>query len=124
MIGFRPWPHMKFCWKYVTPVICIGTFVFSMVKYTPLKLNNLYEYPWWGYALGGFFTLSSTMLVPLWMVYAFCKTPGSISQRMKTLCTPAEDLPNAKSPKGVLTFCTFETFKDLQTLRQHSKVNV
>ncbi|XP_058260011.1 sodium- and chloride-dependent GABA transporter 2-like isoform X2 [Hemibagrus wyckioides] len=101
-----------------------GTFVFSLVKYTPLKLNNLYEYPWWGYALGGFFTLSSTMLVPLWMVYAFYKTPGSISQRMKTLCTPAEDLPNPKSPKGVLASCTFETFTDLQTLRQHSPEDV
>ncbi|KAG7326292.1 hypothetical protein KOW79_009693 [Hemibagrus wyckioides] len=124
MIGYRPWPHMKFCWKYMTPIICIGTFVFSLVKYTPLKLNNLYEYPWWGYALGGFFTLSSTMLVPLWMVYAFYKTPGSISQRMKTLCTPAEDLPNPKSPKGVLASCTFETFTDLQTLRQHSPEDV
>ncbi|KAI5109223.1 solute carrier family 6 member 22, tandem duplicate 2 [Silurus meridionalis] len=81
MIGYRPWPHMKLCWKYITPIICMATFVFSLVKYTPLKLNNLYEYPWWGYALGGFFTLSSTMLVPLWMVYAFCKTPGSVSQK-------------------------------------------
>ncbi|TVK90544.1 Sodium- and chloride-dependent GABA transporter 2 [Bagarius yarrelli] len=123
MIGYRPWPHMKLCWKYVTPIICIGTFIFSLVKYTPLKLNNVYEYPWWGYALGGFFTLSSTLLVPLWMVYAFYKTPGSISQRIKTLCTPAEDLANPKSPKGVLASCTFETFTALQTLRQQSSVD-
>uniref|UniRef100_A0A8B9LES5 Sodium- and chloride-dependent GABA transporter 2-like n=1 Tax=Astyanax mexicanus TaxID=7994 RepID=A0A8B9LES5_ASTMX len=80
MIGYRPWPHMKYCWKFVTPIICTGTFVFSLVKYTPLKFNNTYEYPWWGYAIGGFFTLSSTLLVPLWMMYAVCKTPGSMRQ--------------------------------------------
>lgn len=33
MIGFRPWPHMKFCWKYVTPVICI-------VSYTDIQLYS------------------------------------------------------------------------------------
>uniref|UniRef100_A0AAR2ITZ8 Transporter n=1 Tax=Pygocentrus nattereri TaxID=42514 RepID=A0AAR2ITZ8_PYGNA len=117
MIGYQPWPHMKYCWKYVTPIICTGTFVFSLVKYTPLKFNNVYEYPWWGYAIGGFFTLSSTLLVPIWMVYAVWKTPGSMRKRMKTLCTPAEDLPNPKSPKKGLSSSTFETFTDLQTLR-------
>uniref|UniRef100_A0A4W5QXW8 Transporter n=1 Tax=Hucho hucho TaxID=62062 RepID=A0A4W5QXW8_9TELE len=74
MIGYRPWPFMKYCWMYITPVICIGTLVFSLVKYTPLKFNNTYEYPWWGYAIGGFFTLSSTLLVPLWMLYKMTKT--------------------------------------------------
>lgn len=56
------------------------TFIFSLVKYTPLKFNNTYEYPWWGYTIGGFFTLSSTLLVPLWMLYAVCVTPGTLRQ--------------------------------------------
>ncbi|KAF7642988.1 hypothetical protein LDENG_00246880 [Lucifuga dentata] len=24
MIGYRPWPLMKFCWLYVTPVVCMN----------------------------------------------------------------------------------------------------
>uniref|UniRef100_A0A8D0D4V3 Transporter n=1 Tax=Sander lucioperca TaxID=283035 RepID=A0A8D0D4V3_SANLU len=85
MIGYRPWPFMKYCWQYFTPAICtvsIGdcTFLFSLVKYTPLKFNNTYEYPWWGYAIGGFFTLSSTLMVPLWMLYAVSVTPGTLRQ--------------------------------------------
>ncbi|KAL2090960.1 hypothetical protein ACEWY4_013223 [Coilia grayii] len=80
MIGYRPWPMMKYCWQYVTPIVCTATFIFSIVKYTPLQFNNTYEYPWWGYALGGFFTLSSTLVVPLWMVYAICTTPGSMRE--------------------------------------------
>uniref|UniRef100_A0A672Z6X2 Transporter n=1 Tax=Sphaeramia orbicularis TaxID=375764 RepID=A0A672Z6X2_9TELE len=80
MIGYRPWPYMKYCWQYFTPAICTCTFLFSLVKYTPLKFNNTYEYPWWGYAIGGFFTLSSTLLIPLWMLYAVSITPGTLKQ--------------------------------------------
>lgn len=43
---------------------------------------------------------------------------------MKTLCTPAEDLPKPNLSKGVHASCTFETFTDLQTLRQRSPVDV
>lgn len=117
MIGYRPWPYMKCCWKYLTPAICTGTFIFSLVKYTPLKFNNVYEYPWWGYVIGGFFTLSSTLLVPLWMIYLVGTTPGSMQQRVRALCTPAEDLPDPKRPKEKLDTATFETFTDLLTLR-------
>uniref|UniRef100_A0A3Q4HID6 Transporter n=1 Tax=Neolamprologus brichardi TaxID=32507 RepID=A0A3Q4HID6_NEOBR len=67
MIGYKPLPLIKYCLKYVTPVICTGTFIFSLVKYTPLKFNNTLEYPWWGYALGWWFTLSSTLMVPFWI---------------------------------------------------------
>lgn len=57
-----------------------GTFIFSLVKYTPLKFNNTTPYPWWGYALGWWFTLSSTLMVPLWMVYNVSITPGTLRQ--------------------------------------------
>ncbi|TRY55050.1 hypothetical protein DNTS_020780 [Danionella cerebrum] len=118
MIGYRPWSFMKICWKYLTPVICTGTFIFSLVKYTPLKFNNVYEYPWWGYGIGGFFTLSSTLLVPLWMIYLVGTTPGSMQERLRVLCTPAEDLPDPKLRKTRLNgVVTFETFTDLLTLR-------
>uniref|UniRef100_A0A4W4EQ42 Transporter n=1 Tax=Electrophorus electricus TaxID=8005 RepID=A0A4W4EQ42_ELEEL len=102
MINHRPGPYMKYCWKYVTPV---GTFVFSLVKYTPLKFNNTYEYPWWGYAIGGFFTLSSTLIIPLWMVYKISNTSGSMHLHIR------------KSPEKLLSSCTFDTFTDFQTLR-------
>uniref|UniRef100_A0A672Z2N4 Transporter n=1 Tax=Sphaeramia orbicularis TaxID=375764 RepID=A0A672Z2N4_9TELE len=83
MIGYRPLPIIKYCLKYVTPVICLGTFIFSLVKYTPLKFNNTIEYPWWGYALGWWFTLSSTLIVPLLMIYKMSVTPGTLRQAEK-----------------------------------------
>uniref|UniRef100_A0A8C2JH75 Transporter n=1 Tax=Cyprinus carpio TaxID=7962 RepID=A0A8C2JH75_CYPCA len=80
MIGYRPLTLMKYCWKYVTPIVCIGTFAFSLVKFTPLKFNNTSEYPWWGYAVGCWFTLSSTLMVPIWMIYVVLITPGTLKQ--------------------------------------------
>ncbi|KAM7422700.1 hypothetical protein PAMA_010649 [Pampus argenteus] len=116
MIGYRPWPFMKYCWQYFTPAICTCTFLFSLIKYTPLKFNNTYEYPWWGYTIGGFFTLSSTLMVPLWMLYAVSVTPGTLRQRVKFLCTPAKDLPTATLKKSS-NQAAFQTFTGLHTLR-------
>ncbi|CAG06939.1 unnamed protein product, partial [Tetraodon nigroviridis] len=46
MIGYKPWPHIKYCLKFVTPLVCMGKpFFFSLIKYTPLKFNNIIEYP-------------------------------------------------------------------------------
>ncbi|XP_033995295.1 sodium- and chloride-dependent GABA transporter 2-like [Trematomus bernacchii] len=102
MIGYKPTSLIKYCLKYVTPVICMGTFVFSLIKYTPLKFNNTIEYPWWGYALGWWFTLSSTLMVPLIMLYRVCTTPGTLRQRFSFLCTPTEDLKlNRSGKKGL-----------------------
>ncbi|XP_051931434.1 sodium- and chloride-dependent GABA transporter 2-like [Hippocampus zosterae] len=92
MIGYRPWPLMKYCWKYLAPVICTCTLVFAMVRYTPLKFNNTYEYPWWGSAIGGFLSLSTPVTVLLRMLYAVSVTPGTLRQRLKILCTPAKEL--------------------------------
>uniref|UniRef100_A0A673J0X4 Transporter n=1 Tax=Sinocyclocheilus rhinocerous TaxID=307959 RepID=A0A673J0X4_9TELE len=88
MIGYRPLTIMKYSWKYITPIVCIGTFVFSLVKFTPLKFNNTFEYPWWGYAVGWWFTLSSTLMVPIWMIYVILITPGTLKQVI-----PSSDLP-------------------------------
>uniref|UniRef100_A0A8C6PP71 Transporter n=1 Tax=Nothobranchius furzeri TaxID=105023 RepID=A0A8C6PP71_NOTFU len=106
MIGYRPLPLIKYCLKYVTPVICLGTFIFSVVKYTPLKFNNKIEYPWWGYALGWWFTLSSTLFVPLRMLYNLYITPGTLRQRVSVLCTPSEDLPLIRGEKKTLDLLT------------------
>ncbi|MGH0188556.1 UNVERIFIED_CONTAM: hypothetical protein FKN15_030313 [Acipenser sinensis] len=80
MIGYRPWPLIKYCWLFFTPVICTGTFIFSLVKYTPLKYKGTYEYPAWGYILGWFLALSSMVLVPLWIVFKLTRTKGTIRE--------------------------------------------
>uniref|UniRef100_A0A667XY90 Transporter n=1 Tax=Myripristis murdjan TaxID=586833 RepID=A0A667XY90_9TELE len=85
MIGYRPWPYMKYCWKYITPLVSFlfsvqGILLFSLIQFTPLKYNNTYQYPWWGYAIGMFLALSSALLVPLWFLYSMTVTPGTLRQ--------------------------------------------
>ncbi|KAK7945160.1 hypothetical protein WMY93_000888 [Mugilogobius chulae] len=80
MIGYRPFPYIKYCWKFITPVVLTGVLLFSLVKFTPLKYNNVYEYPGWGYGLGLFLASSSVCTVPLWCVYKLLYTQGTFKQ--------------------------------------------
>ncbi|XP_028284357.1 sodium- and chloride-dependent GABA transporter 2-like isoform X2 [Parambassis ranga] len=92
MIGYYPSSYMKYCWKLLTPSICTGVLLFSLVTFTPLRYNKTYRYPWWGYGIGIFLALSSFLLFFSWGLYRIFLTPGTIRQRLKTLCTPAPDM--------------------------------
>ncbi|XP_062423086.1 sodium- and chloride-dependent betaine transporter-like [Rhea pennata] len=96
MIGFRPWPLIKICWLVFTPGMCLAIFLFSLIKYTPLKYNNVYVYPPWGYVVGWLMALSSMVCIPLYAVFILLKTKGPLKQRLKQLISPAEDLPQPK----------------------------
>ncbi|XP_074862450.1 sodium- and chloride-dependent GABA transporter 2 isoform X2 [Carettochelys insculpta] len=93
MIGYRPWPIIKYCWLFITPAVCLGTFLFSLIKYTPLTYNKKYVYPWWGDALGWLLALSSMVCIPLWIVYKLSMIKGSLRERFRQLVCPDEDLP-------------------------------
>lgn len=57
-----------------------GTFIFSVVKYKPLKFNKTYVYPTWAYALGWSLGLFCVLLVPLWIVFKMTQMKGTLSQ--------------------------------------------
>uniref|UniRef100_A0A3B4GTW1 Transporter n=1 Tax=Pundamilia nyererei TaxID=303518 RepID=A0A3B4GTW1_9CICH len=80
MIGYRPLSLIKYCWLYATPLICSGTLIFLLLRYTPLKFNNTYVYPWWAYCIGWFLALSSLSMVPVTMIYKLAKGRGSLWQ--------------------------------------------
>ncbi|KAM7400945.1 hypothetical protein PAMA_005237 [Pampus argenteus] len=101
MIGYLPSSYMKYCWRFMAPFVLTVTLLFSLFKLTPLTYNNTYKFPMWSYAIGICFALSSVIVAPLWVVYIMSVTPGTIKQRLKTLCTPAADLCN-RSPKRTL----------------------
>ncbi|KAM4675416.1 sodium- and chloride-dependent betaine transporter-like [Discoglossus pictus] len=96
MIGYRPWPYMKICWVAVSPAVCLATFLFSIIKYSPLKYNNIYEYPTWGYGIGWLMAASSMVCIPLYALYIVLRTKGPFMQRLHAVVTPAEDLPQPK----------------------------
>ncbi|XP_009678146.2 sodium- and chloride-dependent GABA transporter 2 isoform X3 [Struthio camelus] len=94
MIGYRPWPIIKYCWLFITPAVCMATFLFSLIKYTPLTYNKKYVYPWWGDTLGWLLALSSMVCIPLWIIYKLSTVKGSLRERLHQLTCPLEDLPS------------------------------
>uniref|UniRef100_A0A452HLI2 Uncharacterized protein n=1 Tax=Gopherus agassizii TaxID=38772 RepID=A0A452HLI2_9SAUR len=78
MIGYRPLSLIKWCWMVLTPGICAGIFIFFLVKYKPLKYNNVYTYPDWGYGIGWMMALSSMVCIPLWICIKLWKTEGTV----------------------------------------------
>uniref|UniRef100_A0A3P9K438 Transporter n=1 Tax=Oryzias latipes TaxID=8090 RepID=A0A3P9K438_ORYLA len=93
MIGYRPLFLFKYCWRYITPLVCTSTLVFLLLKYTPLKFNNTYVYPWWAYCVGWFLAMSSLSMIPLNMVCKVAKGKGTLWQRLKMNSQAADDLP-------------------------------
>ncbi|KAB0378054.1 hypothetical protein FD755_009632 [Muntiacus reevesi] len=92
MIGYRPLSLIKWCWKVVTPGICAGIFIFFLVKYKPLKYNNVYTYPPWGYGIGWLMALSSMLCIPVWVCIKVWKTEGTLPERFRKLMIPSADL--------------------------------
>ncbi|KAM6970095.1 sodium- and chloride-dependent GABA transporter 2-like [Aplochiton taeniatus] len=99
MIGYRPLPLMKYCWLYITPFVCFGTFVFSIMKYTPLKFSNSYVYPVWANVIGWFIASVSLSLIPLWVIYKMATGEGSFQQRFLLLCRPVEEFVPSNGTK-------------------------
>uniref|UniRef100_A0A3Q3VNC8 Transporter n=1 Tax=Mola mola TaxID=94237 RepID=A0A3Q3VNC8_MOLML len=106
MIGYRPGPYIKYCWLFFTPATCIGTFAFSLIKYTPLKYKSEYVYPWWGYAIGWLLALSSMVCIPLWMAYKLSSTQGSLREvrvdPYRALCDPSFGFLSLKAPLNLV----------------------
>ncbi|XP_015272723.1 PREDICTED: sodium- and chloride-dependent creatine transporter 1 [Gekko japonicus] len=88
MIGYRPSPWMKWCWMFLTPLVCLGIFLFNIAYYKPLIYNNSYVYPWWGEAIGWGFALSSMLCVPLTALYKLIRAKGTLAERWHHLTQP------------------------------------
>ncbi|XP_075526905.1 sodium- and chloride-dependent GABA transporter [Dermacentor variabilis] len=91
MIGYRPCRWWKFCWVFLTPCVCFGVFVFSLVQYRPLKYID-YVYPWWGQLVGWILALSTMLCIPGYAIYKFIVTPGDLRTRCKELFRPDVDI--------------------------------
>ncbi|XP_068611638.1 sodium- and chloride-dependent GABA transporter 2-like [Brachionichthys hirsutus] len=96
MIGYRPGPYIKYCWLYVSPASCIGIFAFSLIKYTPLKYNNTYVYPWWGYAIGWMLGIISMICIPSWIIHNISTANGTLRERIRLLIKPCDTLPKTR----------------------------
>uniref|UniRef100_A0A673A9K0 Transporter n=1 Tax=Sphaeramia orbicularis TaxID=375764 RepID=A0A673A9K0_9TELE len=78
MIGYRPNPWMKWSWTVITPLLCMGCFIFSLVKYKPLTYNKVYEYPDWAIGVGWTLALASMICIPMVVVIKIIRSDGPL----------------------------------------------
>ncbi|CAN9515550.1 unnamed protein product [Ophioblennius macclurei] len=88
MIGYQPLPYMKWCWSFVTPLVCVAVFLFHVVNYKPLTYNTVYTYPLWGELIGWGLALSSMLCIPLTVLYKLLRCKGSLRERWRHLTAP------------------------------------
>nr|XP_033781834.1 sodium- and chloride-dependent taurine transporter isoform X2 [Geotrypetes seraphini] len=106
MIGYRPIPWMKWCWTAVTPILCVASFIFSLVKHTPLTYNKYYAYPPWAIGFGWCLALSSMVAIPLVAVVRIVRADGSLWERITYVTAPRDVTHWAKEEVTVLSFCS------------------
>ncbi|KAK2827311.1 hypothetical protein Q7C36_018237 [Tachysurus vachellii] len=99
MCDIRPSAFFKYCWNYFTPLMCLGTLIFYIVKYKPLMYNNVYIYPNWAYGIGFFMVTISPVLVITWGLVKLYTSSGSLKERFKSVCTPDDKLPMTENQK-------------------------
>ncbi|KAK3770220.1 hypothetical protein RRG08_038731 [Elysia crispata] len=89
MIGHKPSVYWKLMWKYVTPVIVLYIWIFSLNQLKRVKLGD-YEYPDWAVVMGWMFALCSIVPVPIYAVYiVISRRTGTLRQRILLLVQPA-----------------------------------
>ncbi|XP_051952916.1 sodium- and chloride-dependent GABA transporter 2-like [Xyrauchen texanus] len=114
MTKSRPNYIFKLCWKYLTPLVSLASFICSLVEYKPLTFNRSYVYPGWAYVLGWLLALSSILLVPGWALGQLIAGKGSLKQRLRHLCSPDTNLPlNCKQQAEIQEITLTAEMEDL-----------
>ncbi|XP_015518474.1 GABA neurotransmitter transporter-1B [Neodiprion pinetum] len=105
MIGYYPCFWWKICWTVTTPAICIGVFIFNVIKFVPVKYLT-YEYPWWSHVLGWLSGLSSMLCIPGYMIYIWCITPGTRREKFRKLVRIDDDIATLRKKLNPTKFVT------------------
>ncbi|GFY50126.1 sodium-dependent serotonin transporter [Trichonephila inaurata madagascariensis] len=87
MLGYRPGIFWRVCWKYISPVFILCIFIFAIVQYKDLTLND-YTYPKWAIGIGWILTASSLLCIPGYITYYLVTTPGTYLERLRRGLSP------------------------------------
>lgn len=88
MVGFKISYIWVIIWKFITPVITIGIFLFGLINHKRLTFEVKYTYPDWAEALGWLMSLASMLCIPVVALKKIVQTDGSLRERLRVLTTP------------------------------------
>jgi len=78
MTGKKPNIIFRFCWKFVSPVLILIIWIFSLYDYEAPSYNNgVYTYPWWCILLGWCIAALSILPIPVMAIMAIYNAKGT-----------------------------------------------
>nr|AVW80137.1 sodium- and chloride-dependent taurine transporter [Fasciola hepatica] len=77
-------------WCVISPVFTLGLFIVSVVvheevSYERASRTEVYHFPQWSIIFGWLLAACSVIMIPIIMVFELLRTPGTFSQRLRTL---------------------------------------
>ncbi|GFN78067.1 sodium- and chloride-dependent glycine transporter 1-like [Plakobranchus ocellatus] len=110
MIGHKPFCYWKYMWKYFTPAIVTGVWIFSLYQLKRVTLGS-YEYPDWSIAMGWCLALLSILPVPIYAIYKVGgETEGTLTQKILKLIQPAVNFGPSRDEDRARYFASFDSF--------------
>ncbi|KAK2715136.1 hypothetical protein QYM36_009952 [Artemia franciscana] len=79
-----------FMWKYLTPVVIIGLFIFCTVDFAPSSYADV-VFPGYVNAIGWVISAVPISLIPIVAIMKISKAKGSLRQRIDSLIKPTPD---------------------------------
>ncbi|XP_035460227.2 sodium- and chloride-dependent betaine transporter isoform X1 [Scophthalmus maximus] len=103
MIGYPPFPVLKYCWLFITPLLCGVTFLYNL---SAIHSINVYGYQpgSWGPKFGAVLIAVPLMCIPLFVLV-------SLWRNAQNMTTPSSDLRQARPHKPLLTLCKYVIVK-------------
>nr|XP_061815861.1 sodium- and chloride-dependent betaine transporter-like [Nerophis lumbriciformis] len=97
MIGYRPFPLLKYCWLFITPLLCVLTMLYDLTNTHSLMVYD-YRPGTWASALASLLVLTPLICIPAFILITLCRNPQNMT-------TPSSDLRQARPHQPVLTLC-------------------
>uniref|UniRef100_A0A665VWU9 Transporter n=1 Tax=Echeneis naucrates TaxID=173247 RepID=A0A665VWU9_ECHNA len=97
MIGYRPFPVLKYCWMFITPLICGLKLLENITEMETIYLN--------GYVPGYWCKLLSTLLMAAPLLCIPISVLVAVVRDSQDMALPSKELRQARPHKPRLTLC-------------------
>lgn len=103
MVGYPPVPVFKYCWMFITPLICGITLMYNLGQPIDFLVVGNYVMEHLYRVIAVLLILTPMICIPLFVFRSMC-------YNLDEMTTPSSDLRQAKPHKPILTLCKHVIF--------------
>ncbi|XP_051546830.1 sodium- and chloride-dependent GABA transporter 2-like [Myxocyprinus asiaticus] len=94
MIGYTPFPVLKYCWLFITPFVCAATLLYNLLGSKSATSDDEFV-PDWSYGVAPLLTLIPMICIPIFLLISLRKG--------RDIITPSSDLKQIRPNNPRLT---------------------